>query len=121
MMTKICEQRDAAFSRVSAYVVARNGERVATIAFKFPVDGAGRLWAYVHWLGLEMVRGYAGGYGYDKRTAACASAMAHKDCELRLAEPGSNAEKFFMALIRDAGQHWGGALRAAGFEVWQAV
>jgi len=27
-MTKIYEQRDAAFSRVSAYVVARNGERV---------------------------------------------------------------------------------------------
>lgn len=59
-MTKIYEQHDAAFSRVSAYVVARNGERVATIAFKFPADGAGRLWAYVHWLGLEMVRGIRG-------------------------------------------------------------
>jgi hypothetical protein len=126
-MTKIYEQHDSAFSRVSAYVVARNGERVATIAFKFPADGAGRLWAYVHWLGLEMVRGYAGGYGYDKRTAACSSAMgplkakASAPGELEILRNESALAAFIEALARDAGQHWGGALRDAGFEVWQAV
>ena len=66
-----------AFNRVSAYVIMRGEERVATIAFKFPRDGAGRLYAYVHVFGAPMVRGYAGGYGYDKRSAACSSAAKH--------------------------------------------
>lgn len=48
-MTDIYKQHDTAFARVSGYVIAKDGERVATIAFKFPADGAGRLWAYVHW------------------------------------------------------------------------
>ena len=69
-MPDIYDQHDAAFARVSAFVICRDGERVATVALKFPADGAGRLHAYVHWLGLPMVRGFAGGYGYDKRSAA---------------------------------------------------
>ncbi|MDE2426686.1 MAG: hypothetical protein KGO96_12340 [Elusimicrobia bacterium] len=73
-MTDIYDQHRAAFAQVEAYVILKDGQRVANIAFKFPRDGAGRLWAYVHWLGLSMVRGYASGCGYDKRTAACASA-----------------------------------------------
>ena len=73
-MPDIYDQHKAAFPSVSAYVVLHNGERVATIAFKHPRDGSGRLYAYVHWLGVEMVRGFAGGYGYDKHSAACADA-----------------------------------------------
>lgn len=122
----IYKQHDSAFNRVSAYVIARNGERVATIAFKYPADGAGRLYAYVHWLGLPMVRGFAGGYGYDKRSAACASAAKHivapdpqdrttweRDKEAR--------ESFVAAIAKDGGQTWESCLRDAGFTVWQAV
>lgn len=125
-MTDIYTQHDTAFARVSAYVIAKDGERVATIAFKFPADGVGRLWAYVHWLGLPMVRGFAGGYGYDKRTAACASAarkMNAPDPEDRTTwERDKEArEAFTAAIAKDGGQSWDGALRDAGFTVWQAV
>ena len=42
-MTDIYEQHDKAFSRVSAFVILDSkGERVATVAIKFPADGAGR-------------------------------------------------------------------------------
>ena len=75
----IYDQHRAAFSNVSAYVVMHGGERVATVAIKYPRDGAGRLYAYVHWLGVPMVRGFAGGGGYDKRSAACASAARKLD------------------------------------------
>jgi len=126
--TTIYSQHDAAFRQVSAYVIARNGERVATIAFKFPRDGAGRLYAYVHWLGLPMVRGYAGGYGYDKRSAACSLAVRPlKGKEGGWNAPVSNASAitpvcdFLNALERDGGQTWESCLRDAGFTVWQAV
>jgi len=124
--TTIYSQHDAAFRQVSAYVIARNGERVATIAFKFPKDGAGRLYAYVHWLGLPMVRGYAGGYGYDKRSASVASAARHisapKPEDLATWERDKEArESFVAAIAKDGGQTWDSCLRAAGFDVWQAV
>lgn len=56
-MSDIYDLHRKAFARTAAYVVVHKGERVATIALKYPQDGAGRLWAYVHWVGLEMVRG----------------------------------------------------------------
>lgn len=121
-MTDIYQQHDAAFAHVSAYVVMHKGERVATIAFKFPRDGAGRLYAYVHWLGLEMVRGYAGGFGYDKRSAACASAacrLQHKSCAENYSALGFGL--FWQTLAKDGGQTWNSALREAGFDVLQAV
>lgn len=139
-MPDIYEQHKAAFARVSAYVILRNGERVATIAFKFPADGAGRLYAYVHWFGTAMVRGHAGGYGYDKRTAACASAVKHffsaaleakgvafdsfyhgfNPPHWKTAERDSFAA-FREALEADRGPSWDAALREAGFTVLQAV
>ena len=75
-MTTVYEQHDKVFTQVSAFAIVRNGERVANIAFKFPRDGAGRLKCFVHWLGTEMLQGTAGGYGYDKRTAATANAIS---------------------------------------------
>lgn len=118
-MPDIYDQHKAAFANVSAYVVAKDGERVATIAFKFPKDGAGRLYAYVHWLGSPMVRGFAPGYGYDKRSAAVATAVkrisAHKD--MRRPEL---AGEFTAAVGFDGGQYWDRKLELAGFTVWQA-
>lgn len=125
-MPDIYEQHRAAFRQVSAYVVCDNGERVATIAFKFPADGAGRLYAYAHWFGLEMTRGHAGGGGYDKQSAALSGA-ARKAIEDygRAHEPATQAierrRQFFLAILRDAGLSWDRELRERGFTVFQAV
>lgn len=112
----INEQHDAAFRQVQAYVILKGSERVATIAFKFPHDGAGRLYAYVHWLGASMVRGYANGYGYDKRSAAVKSAV-------RAIQPGVPVpgDVFCDALRACGGLSWDRALENAGFTVFQAV
>lgn len=116
-MTDIYDQHSKAFARVEAYVICKDGERVATIAFKFPADGAGRLYAYAHWIGLEMVRGFAAGGGYDKRSAACRDAWDKRPqltSDLELA--------FFQALHDgDNGAGWDRCLRDAGFTVLQAV
>lgn len=120
-MSDIYEQHEAAFAKVSAFVIAREGERVATIAFKFPRDGAGRLCAYVHWLGEPMVRGFAGGYGYDKSSAACADAARKLHSAAgAIAETGVWAA-FREALAHDGGSTWDRELERAGFTVWQAV
>ena len=119
-MADIYQQHDAAFSRVSAFVILKDGERVATVAFKFPADGAGRLYAYVHWIGTEMVRGFAGGFGYDKRSAAVANATR------KMVAPEARGASFDQWLFYDAARHDGGStwdrsLEAAGFTVLQAV
>lgn len=127
-MADIYDQHSAAFSRVSGYAILKGGEPVATVAFKFPADGAGRLYAYVHWIGIEMVRGFAGGGGYDKRSAACAAAvrpLQGKQGGWRA--PVSRSDHigpvcdFLNALSLDGGASWDSALRDAGFTVVQAI
>ncbi len=125
-MSDIYDQHKAAFSNVSAYVILNaSKERVATIAFKYPRDGAGRLYAYVHWLGAPMVRGFAGGGGYDKHSAAVSSAIRRvKDSlEVNRWEAGRIAEydAFRGALVKDDGHYWNHHLEEAGFYVLQAV
>ncbi len=130
MPANIYDQHRASFAHVSAYVIARNGKQIGTIAFKFPRDGAGRLLAYVHFIGIPMVRGYAGGYGYDKQSAACANAAQ----KMKLANgvwpdgtphfsPEEEAvyDAFKAAIVRDGGKEWHNCLRDAGFSVWGAV
>jgi hypothetical protein len=127
-MTDISEQHKASFASVSAYVVLKGGERVATVAFKFPRDGAGRLYAYVHWIGTEMVRGHAGGYGYSKCDAAV-SVAAKKLRPIRDADFASRtyaadkefSDAFINALLPDNGYSWDRHLRDAGFDVMPAV
>lgn len=113
-MTNIYDQHQSAFARVSAYVVVKGGERVATIAFKYLRDGAGRLYAYVHWLSTEMVRGFAGGGGYDKHSAACSDAAEKL-------KPENGVSAFAAALQKYDGKSWRAHLTDAGFDVWQAV
>lgn len=124
----IYNQHAAAFGNVSAYVVMQGAERVATIAFKYPRDGAGRLYAYVHWIGTPMVRGFAAGGGYDKHAAACASAARkmpdHADeGGARFCDAGElvRFSRFRDALAMDDGHRWSDQLRRAGFTVFQAV
>lgn len=122
-MTNIYDQHRAAFSNVSAYVIMKDNERVATLAFKFPKDGAGRLYAYVHWLGLEMVASFASGYGYDKRSAACEDAIAKlkKVYATDVRETDLSRIAFIKALENVGGNTWDRALTDAGFVVLQAV
>lgn len=107
----------------------RKGERVATVSVKFPKDDAGRLWAYVHYIGTEMQRDFAGGYGYSKTDAAISGAGSkiHNAIEKSGgAFDGSTREfatlrNFIQAIGSDGGESWERKLRDAGFEVFQAV
>ena len=124
-MPNIYELHDKAFARVSAFVISRNGEKVATVAIKFPADGAGRLYAYVHWLGLEMVRGCAKGYGYDKRSAAVADALIGLgkldgyEAQTRI-DAAKRLSTFKHAANNMDSGDWTRALEKAGFTVLQA-
>lgn len=122
-MSDIYEKHQNAFANVSAYVIVKGGERVATVAFKFPKDGASKLWAYVHWHGVPMVRGSATGYGYDKRSAACASASRaiEKLHKTEFLNKDADQSAFIEAMGKDDGRGWDDNLRLAGFTVWQAV
>lgn len=119
-MTDIYTQHYKAFINVSAWVILKDGKRVATVAVKFPKDGAGRVYAYVHWLGVPMVRGFVHGYGYGKPTAAIANAVKPF---LKSAPGDGNASQgaFGLILTQDEGKDWTYALENAGFTVMQAV
>lgn len=119
-MTNIYDQHKAAFANVSAYVVLdKNGNRIASIAFKYPRDGAGRLYAYVHLFGATMVRGFAGGGGYDKASAAVLEAVSK-------IKPGNYYEgsqghvAAFKGMV-DCGRDWTRQIADAGYTVLQAV
>lgn len=125
-MASIYEQHRSAFDSVDAAVVVKDGARVATIAFKY---GAA-VTVYVHWVGLEMVRGRAGGGGYDRRTAACADAArklamdsgAYDDgTPHHSAEERASFDAFKAALQLDGGWGWDRALEDAGFTVFRAI
>lgn len=116
-MTNVYDQHRAAFRNVEAYVVMNGREPFAKIAFKYPRDGAGRLWVYIQVWGQTMVRGYAGGYGYDKASAACASA-ANK---IVVNELFGHVKNFVGALTIDNGHYWYDNLNNTGFVVVRAV
>ena len=125
-MTNIYDQHRAAFANVSAYVIMRGRNVIGTIAFKFPRDGAGRLYAYVHFHGMPMVRGFAGGYGYDKRTAAVEDAFKKIDPAYFEGDTWTKAHKEcarFVKAINGAkdGTEWNLSLENAGYTVAQAV
>lgn len=112
-MSDIYEQHAKAFSNVSAYVILKNDILVGRIAFKFPKDGAGRLTVFLHFLGQEMVKGMASGYGYDKKTAAMVNAMK------KVKELPWQCDT--MPVMLDNGQDWDVLLREQGFSILQAV
>jgi hypothetical protein len=118
-MSDIYDQHQAAFKHVSAYVVIKDGDCIANVAFKFAKSGL-RTTCYLHILGSQMVRAYASGGGYDKCTAAVHSAISRIE-----AEPGDIRTIQRVGAFRDAvtdnGSHWDQDLRRAGFSVWQAV
>lgn len=122
-MTNIYDQHRASFSNVSAYVLLNGAkERAGTIAFKFPRDGAGRVYCYLHIHGVAMVRGFASGYGYDKKSAAVYSAV-QKITIAGLHDHPETKETIetIKNAIKDSGYDWSRELENAGFTVFQAV
>lgn len=119
-MADIYELHRNAFRQVEAYVITKGDDRVASVAFKFPRDGAGRLYCYLHIFGAQMVRAFATGGGYDKRTAAMHSAIARVKVD-----PNDAATQRHVAAFRDAvtdnGAYWDQDLRRVGYNVFQAV
>lgn len=120
MPANIYDQHKAAFANVSAFVVLKDGKRVASVAFKYPRDGAGRLWCYLHIFGAPMARGYAGGYGYDKASAAFEAAAANHSTAIQMDDGGAIAA-INSAVAGDSGYSWDSRLRTAGFDVLQAI
>lgn len=124
--TSIYDQHRKAFRAISAYVIARDGKRVATVAFSFKTA----VTAYVHWLGIEMRRGQAGGGGYDRQSAAAMFAV--RGIELVDGQYADGTPHFTdrqkaqfaafkAALPSDDVSDWARRLQDAGFEVWGAV
>jgi hypothetical protein len=114
----IYDKHDKAFQLVSAFVLAIGAEKVGTVAIKYPKDGAGRLTAYVHIIGTEMVLGTASGYGYDKASAALESAarkFTATQCE------NMQLLAVVNAMANVGGRDWTDALRDIGFNVIRAV
>lgn len=96
-MPKIYEQFDAAFRRVAADLILYDGAAVGRIAWKYPADGAGRLYCYLQIWGGPMVRAFASGGGYDKRGAAFHAAVRKLE-ETVCAEGAYHSEKQGAAL-----------------------
>jgi hypothetical protein len=121
MSKNIYDQHRAAFANVSAYcVVDAQGERVASVAFKYPRDGAGRLYCYLHVFGVPMVRGSAGGCGYDKHSAAAQAAarLVKRDGH---ADTDKSVATITNALSVDGGYTWQQEVERTGYRVYQAV
>ncbi len=59
------------FELVSAYAIVNDkGEQVGLMNIKYPKDGMGKLYAYLHLFGTTMKVVNVSGCGYDKRGAA---------------------------------------------------
>ena len=101
-------------SRVRAYVVIdpKNTDRHGRVTISYPADGAGRVnvVAWLPMLGTETARhaSSAGGYGYDKGTAAMGGASYW---DMRNAETRT---------LVDQGHDWKWQLEQAGYLVLHA-
>lgn len=128
MTSNIYDLHEKAFQQVSAFVVTKDGERLANIAIKFPASGHAerRLWAYIHVMGIPMVRGYADSYGYDKQSAAILSAIGKLPAigegdVMRADWPVACAMIDAMRACADNGRSPLDQLRDLGYSVFQAV
>lgn len=70
-MTTVYDKFDKHFSQVSAWVIVNEqGEQVGKMAAKYPKDGMGKLYLYLHLYGSEMVQVNVSGCGFDKLSVA---------------------------------------------------
>lgn len=70
-MKNVYDQNQAHFKLVSAYaIVNAQGEQVGIMNAKYPNDGMGKLFVYLHLFGSTMKRTSVSGCGYDKLGSA---------------------------------------------------
>lgn len=114
---KIYEQFDAATAKIHAYAIFKGADYIGRIIVKNPKRGDGRLYVYAQEWGNVMVRGYAGGGGYDKIGAAIASAYDNAKKEFK-----DNLPPLFAALesVTYNGE-WRHNLESCGFTVHNVI
>jgi len=119
-----------AFRGVAAWVIAEKhtGKHIANVSMKYPQDGSGRLYVYLHIIGLDMVRGSAAGGGYDKGSAAMEKATeAVKAPAFKLLKNeryctiDRHRRTIADTMAKNGGWAWQDRLAAAGYAVFQAV
>lgn len=94
------------FRRVAAFAIFRTNEPdsyCGKIQVAYPKDGAGTLRAFLWDFGNEIQMGTAGGYGYDKLSAAL------------------RGMKFNGIVLEDNPTDWRNQLKDAGYTVIQVV
>ena len=70
-MTTVYGKFDKHFALASAWVIVNEqGEQVGKMAAKYPKDGMGKLYLYLHLHGSEMVQVSVSGCGFDKLSVA---------------------------------------------------
>ena len=72
MTANIYDTFDKAFSKVNAYALLHDGAPIGRLCVK---HGEGTSTAFLQIWGARMVKARSRGYGYDRRGAACASAI----------------------------------------------
>lgn len=71
MTTSVYDKHSKHFAQVSAYVIIDNEcNQKGTLAVKYPKDGMGKLYLYLHLHGSQMVQVSVGGCGFDKFSVA---------------------------------------------------
>lgn len=118
-MSSIYQQQEKAFANVGAYVLMYGGEVLGRITIKY---GA-RVTAYVHIHGTAMVKGTAGGGGYDRTSAAIINAAATINATNPHTGTLDTDAKAFAAIMVNAqdGLDWETVLRKAGYVVLRAI
>jgi len=117
-MADIYDQFDASFRYISAHAILKDGKHVANITLKH----GSAVTAYVHYLGLEMTKGRAGGGGYDRSTAAVQNAAAKTKGGDAPKSIQLNGNEFIGALIEaPGGMGWAAALITAGYTICNVI
>lgn len=115
-------QFDAAFSKISAYVVFKGAENVGRVVFKY----GNRAHCYAQVWGAPMAHAHASGYGYDKTTAACEVAIARialrpDSCATPAAPVLRHLAAWQAAMKGKDGETWRRRLEDAGYTVAHAI
>ena len=70
-MTTVYDKINKHFAQASAWVIVNEqGEQFGNMAAKYPKDGMGKLYLYLHLYGSEMVQVSVSGCGFDKLSVA---------------------------------------------------
>jgi len=113
----IYHQHKAHTNRTSASAILHNGQHVASVTIASSKNGEGRLYAYAHWLGKRMVRGYANGSGYNKEAVALSEAYQENLSKAKDSVVEAPEALFWESLSKDVGEEWADKLLANGFAV----